>query len=281
MVERRSHVTDCPDQQRSGMQWFLDAAFPNGETVTIRAFTGESEASECPVGFRYLKSIRDNRSDLSAQTPILSPSNLNALASGLATVAAALSERTKQIWSHVNGRGLGVSTHLAVLERSVALGYGPASLASRSLTRLNEKWKNATSTPWFALLCAGVSFAALLVFTGAIAGVALTKQPVRMDMVPEARIEASAQREQFQPKPTARSYDNDPIATLIELTSHREGISAGPASLCTGPNEVEGTSTRMESAAAAVHLGLPRTLLDARSFATVPLSDRSTNGHFD
>ena len=115
---------------------------------------------------------------------------------------------------------------------------------------------------------AGVSFADLLVLTGAFVGMALTKQPVRMDMTERPRIGAITPREQSQL--IERHYDNDLIAVLIELTSQLEGTSVGPASLSTKPQEVE----RKDSAPAAVPLRLPGILLDARRFATMPLSDR-------
>ena len=208
----------------------------------------------------------------SAQAAILSSNNENAQASGLTTAAAALSERTKQVWSHVSGRGFDVQTCLAALE---ALACGLAFLMSGSLRWLSEKWKNATSSPWLALLCAGASFAALLVLTGAFAGMALTKQPVRMDITEGPRIGAITPRE--QPQLIDRNCDYDPIALIIELTSHPEATSAESAWLPTKPQEVE----RKDSAPAAVPLRLPRILLDARSFATVPLSDRPTNGYLD
>src|SRR5262249_28752634 len=152
-----------------------------------------------------------------------------------------------------------VQTCRAALE---ALACGLALLMSGPLRRLSEKWKNATSSPWLALLCAGVSFAALLVLTGAFVGMAFSKQPVRMDVTEGSRIEATTPREQSQLR--ERAYDNDLIAILIELTSPPESPSIEPASLPTRPEEAE----KKESAPAAVPLVLPGILLDARSFAT-------------
>jgi hypothetical protein len=191
MVERRSHVADSADPRRSGTGWFLNALFPNGKTAAIKGFAEGSGGSECP---------------------------------GLATVAAALSEPTKKVWRHVDGGGFAVQTCLAALELSIGLACGFASSASRLLTRLREKWENATTSPWFALLCASVSFAALLVLAGAFTGMALTKQPGRMG----PRIGAITPCVQSQS--IERKYDNDPIATLIELTSHPEATGAGPSS---------------------------------------------------
>ena len=274
MVERRSHVADSPQPRRLGMEWFLDAVFPNGRTVTIRGFAG-SEASECPGSFRYVKSAPDNCHALNAQAAIPASSNENARAFGLAIVAATLLERAKKIGRHASGRGFDVQTCPAAVEWSVALACGLASLASRSRGRLGEKWKSAVSSPWFALLCAGVSFAVLLLLTGAFAGMALTKQPARMDMTGGPPIAAITPREQSQL--LERKYDNDLIAVLIELTSHPGATGAGPASLSTTPEELE----RERSAPVSVPLRLPRILLDARSFATVPLNDRSTNNYSD
>jgi hypothetical protein len=274
MVERRSHVADSPEPRRLGMEWFLDAVFPNGRTVTIRGFAG-SEASECPGSFRYVKSAPDNCHALNAQAAIAASSNENARASGLAIVAATLFERAKKIWSHSSGRSFDVQTYPAAVEWSVALACGLASLASRSRGRLGEKWKSAVSSPWFALLCAGVSFAVLLLLTGAFAGMALTKQPARTDMTGGPPIAAITPREQSQL--LERKYDNDLIAVLIELTSHPGATGVGPASLPTTPEEAESE----RSAPVSVPLGLPRILLDARSFATVPLNDRSTNNYSD
>jgi hypothetical protein len=260
MVEHRSHVADCPDPRRLGMEWFLDAVFPNGKIVAIRGFAGGSEASECPGSFRYIKSTRDIGSGPGAQATILSSENSNVRALGLAAVAAALSKRMKQVWKHVNGRRFDVQTSPAALKCSIALACGLASIASGSLSRLRDKWENATSSPRFALLCAGVSFAALLLLTGAFAGMALTKQSRRSDMITERRIGGITSREKSQP--IARNFDSDLIAVLIELTSREE---------------VE----RQHSALAPVPLGLPRILLDGRSFATVPLNDRPPNSYFD
>src|SRR4029077_12153178 len=80
MVERCNHVADSPDPRRLGMEWFLDAAFPNGRTVTVRGFAGGFEASECPEGFRDIRSVPDNCRALSAQAAILSSTNENARA---------------------------------------------------------------------------------------------------------------------------------------------------------------------------------------------------------
>jgi hypothetical protein len=202
-----SHVADCSNPRRSGPGWFLDALFPNGKTVN----------------------------------------NANARTPGLATVAATLSERTKTIWRHMNGR-------------SVDVQAGLASLVPRSLNRVSEKWESATSSPWFALLCATVSFAVLLLLTGAFAGMALTKQPARTNMTAEPRTEAMTGRAKSQP--IERIHDNDLIAVLIELTSRDD--------------------VKMEhSAPPAVPLGLSRILLDPRSFATVPLKSWPTNGYLD
>jgi hypothetical protein len=87
---------------------------------------------------------------------------------------------------------------------------------------------------------------------------ALTKQPGRTDMGP--RIGGITSREKSQP--IQRNFDSDLIAVLIELTSREE---------------VE----RDHSAPPAVPPGLSRVLLDARSFATVPLKGWSTNGYVD
>jgi hypothetical protein len=102
------------------------------------------------------------------------------------------------------------------------------------LKRLSEKWRATTSSPWFALLCAGLSFAVLLVLTGAFAGAALTKQPVRMDMT---EVRSVSPRDRFQL--FERDYDNDPIATLIEQTSHPEATDIGSATPPRRPEEVE------------------------------------------
>jgi hypothetical protein len=185
MVERSSRVADSPDPRRLGTEWFLDAVFPNGKTVTIRGLARESEASERPVSFRYVKSTCDGRGGLGAQAAIggqLFPANLDV---------------------------------------AIASTPGLTAPVAKTPTRLSEKWRAATSSPWFPLLCAGGSFAALLVFTAVLAGAALTKQPARIDMtVP--RVEAST---------AERRNDDDPIAMLIERISvPEEGPSVGPAS---------------------------------------------------
>ena len=61
---------------------------------------------------------------------------------------------------------------------------------------------------------------------------ALTKQPVRMDMT---EVRAITPRGQFQL--IKRNYDNDPIAMLIERASHPEATD--PASLPSKSDEVE------------------------------------------
>jgi hypothetical protein len=157
----------------------------------------------------------------------------------------------------VNGRGFDVQTCLAALRWSKELESSLASLVSRSVTRLREKWENATPRPWFVLLCAS-GFAVLLLLTGGFAGMALTKQPSRTNMTVEPRTGGMTWRAKSQP--IERNYDNDLIAVLIELTSREE--------------------IRMEhSAPPAVPLGLSRILLDSRSFATVP--NWPTNGYGD
>ena len=260
MVERRSNLPDSHDPRRLGMEWFLDALFPNGKTVAIRGFAEGSEGSECSGRFRYVKSTRDHRSGPSAQAPILSPDNANARTPRLAIIAAVLSERAKQVWRHVNGRGFDVQTCLAAFGWSIELACGLASLVSRPLIRLREKWENAISSPWFPLLCASVSFAVLLLLTGAFTGMALTKQPGRANMTAEPRIRAMTSPEKSQP--IERNVDSDLIAVLIELTSHEE-------------------VDKNHSASPAVSSGLSRVLLEARSFATVPLKDWPTNGYVD
>jgi hypothetical protein len=266
MVERRSHVADSPDQQRSGTEWFLDAVFPNGKTITIRGFAGESEASECPGSFPYLGPAWADRGGLGAPATVLSSNNENARVLDSILVPAMSPERTAQVSSHTNGSGLDGQTFPATLKSLMPSTSRLALLASTSLTRFSEKWRTATTGPWFALMCAGASFAALLLLAGAFAGVALTKQPVRLDMTEGPRIGAITPREQSQL--SERNYDADLIALLIELTSYPSA---------TRPEEAE----RKHSAPDSVPLGLPRILLDARSFATVPLSDRPTNGYFD
>ena len=137
------------------------------------------------------------------------------------------------------------------------------SVANKSLKRLSDKSRAATSSPWFALICAGCCFAALLVFTGALAGMALTKQPGRTDMIAGPRIGGITSREKSQQ--IERNFDSDLIAILIDLTSREEAKRA----------------KREHSAPPAVPSAPPRILLDARSFATIPLNDRPTNGHID
>jgi hypothetical protein len=61
----------------------------------------------------------------------------------------------------------------------------------------------------------------LLVFTGVLAGVAVTKQPARIGLTTVPRAEAMT---------TARDYDHDPIAMLIDRTSVPEGPNVEPAS---------------------------------------------------
>jgi len=181
-------------------------------------------------------------------------------ASGLATVAATLSEQTKTICRHVNGKRFDVQTCLTALRRSIELARGLASLMSRPLNRIREKLENATSSPWFALSCASVSFAVLLLLTGAFTGMALVKQPGRTNMMVEPRTEAMTWR--AKSPPIERNYDNDLIAVLIELTSREDVKMEHPAP-------------------PAVPLGLSRILLDPRSFATVPLKNWPTNGYLD
>jgi hypothetical protein len=227
MVERRSHVAEGPDR-RLGTEWFLDAVFPNGKTVSIRASARASEAN------------------------FLSSSNENARASGSSIANGAI--RTNQAsMATCERRGFGVQTCLAVFGWSIELACGLAFLVSRPLIRLRK-------SPWFPLLCAGVSFAVLLLLTGAFTGMALTKQPGRTNMTAESRIEAITSREKSQP--VERNFDSDLIAVLIELTA-REEIQ------------------KQRARPPAVPLLPPRILLDARSFATVPLNDGPTNGYFD
>jgi len=218
MVERHSHVADSPDPRRLGMEWFLDAVFPNGRTVTIRGFARDCETSECPGGFRYVKSAPDSCRVLGKQATVLFSSNENVRTPSVTPVPVVSPERAPQILSN-----------LPCL----------MSIATRSLGRLTDKWRAATSSPWFPLLCAGVSFAVLLVVTGAFAGMALTKQPVRMDMTAGPGVGAITLRE--QPKLIRWSYDNDPIATLIERTSHPEP----PEPLPPTPEEVERALRRL------------------------------------
>jgi len=99
-----------------------------------------------------------------------------------------------------------------------------------ALTRLIEKWRAATLSPWFALLCAAGSFAALLVFTGVLAGLALTKQPTRIDMMTAPRVED---------RMAERNYDDDPIALLIERTSLPDGSGTAPTSSPPSPSAPE------------------------------------------
>ena len=194
MVERSSHVAESPDPGRSGTEWFLDAVFPNGKTVTIRGFAAESEASERPVSFRYAKSTCDG--------------------GGLGAHTAATSRRS-------TARASAATPVPATLVAANAPEPGLTALASKTLTRLSEKWRAATASPWFALLCAGGSFAVLLVFTGVLAGLAVTQQPARIDMTTVPRVETMR---------SERDYDHDPIAMLIDRTSVPEGPSVAPAS---------------------------------------------------
>jgi hypothetical protein len=150
--------------------------------------------------------------------------------------------------------------HRTTAIRGFELAYGLASLVAKALSRVREKCENAASSPWFALLCASVSFAVLLLLTGVLTGMALTKQPGRTNMLVEPRIGGITSRgksESFE-----RNYDNDMIGVLIELTSRQEVESE-------------------HSVPSVAPLGLPRILLDARSFATVPLDERRTHGYFE
>ena len=79
-------------------------------------------------------------------------------------------------------------------------------------------------------------------------------------MTAEPRIRAMTSPEKSQP--IERNVDSDLIAVLIELTSHEE-------------------VDKKHSASPAVSSGLSRVLLEARSFATVPLKDWPTNGYVD
>jgi hypothetical protein len=159
-------------------------------------------------------------------------------------------ERRGQFVDSPDPRRLGMQWFLDVL----------VSAANKSLKRLSNKSRAATSSPWFALICAGCCFAALLVFTGALAGMALTKQPGRTDMIAGPRIGGITSREKSPP--IERNFDSDLIAILIDLTAREE-------------------ARRKHSAPPAVPSGPPRILLDARSFATVPLNDRRTDGYSD
>jgi hypothetical protein len=200
MVERRSHVADSLDPRRPGIEWFLDVVFPNGSTVTLRGFAGGFEASKCPEDFRYIRSIPDNCRDFSKQVAILSSINANVRAPTLPAIPEP---------------------------------FALTSVTIRSVRRLSEKWRAATSSPWFALVCAGCSFAVLLLLTGAFVGMALTKQPVRMDVIAEPRIGVIMARDKFQL--IQWNYDSDPLAMLIERTSHPEPPALPPPT----PGEVE------------------------------------------
>jgi hypothetical protein len=200
MVERRSQFADSRDPRRLRTEWFLDALFPNGKTVAISGFAEGSEGNECPEGFRYIRSAPDNYCAFITQAAILSSTNENVQAPTLPAIPEP---------------------------------FALTSVATKSVRRLSEKWKASTSSPWFALMCAGCSFAVLLVLTGAFAGMALTKQPVRMDMTAGPRIGTITPRDKFQI--IQWNYDNDPIAMLIERTSHPEP----PAPLPPTPEEVE------------------------------------------
>jgi hypothetical protein len=253
MVERRSQLVDCPARRRLGTEWFLDAVFPNGKIIALRGFAEQSETSECSG--RYIKSTRDARTRPSDQI-ILPSANSNAQVCGSTVVAAALSQPATS--KHVDGRRFDVQTCLAALDWSIALARGLASLVPRSLSRLGKKYPKATSSPWFALLCASVCFAPLLLFTGLFTGMAITKQPGRTNMIAEPR--TGGMTWHAKSPPIERNYDNDLIAVLIELTEKVQSE---------------------HSASPAVSSGLPRILLEPRTFATVPFVDQPTNGYLD
>jgi len=219
MVKRHSLVVEGPASKGLGTEWFLEAVFPNGKAVVIRGLATD-DASECPGSFRYLKSTGDNPGDISAQTAIPASTLLNARASGSAPVSALLAARTREVSSYEDRTDLDGQTFAGSFERSIASASGLTSPAPKSLGRLREKWMAVTLSPWFPLMCAGVSFATLLVFTGILAGLAFTKQPVRVDTITWPGIGASTQHEQAQP--TERNYANDPIAILIERTLPRQ-----------------------------------------------------------
>jgi hypothetical protein len=219
MDERCSHVAESPKRRRLGTGWSLDAVFPNGETVMIRGIARECEASELPSSFRHLKSTCANSGgDLGARAALAR--DLRAKASD-STVAAPSPTRTGQVPSHVNDTVLEGQPFPETVEWPIPSAPGLIALASKIRTRVSEKWRAETSNPWFALLCASSSFAALLAFTIILAGVALTKQPARSGVVTVPRAEI---------RMIERNHDDDPIAALIEQTSAPEGPSVEPAS---------------------------------------------------
>ena len=266
MVDRSSHVAESPNPRRLGTEWFLDAVFPNGRAVTIRGLAGESEAGECSGSFRYVKSTCGSRGWLSPQAAVPVSRPFNARASDSPPVEATLPGRTKLVWSPMNGTGLDGQTLPATFERSPS---GLISLPFKSLRWLSEKWRAATSSPWFALVCAAGSFVALIAFTGVLAALALTVQPAGTDMVTGLRVGASMQHE--RPQAIERDYDNDPIAVLIERTSRPAGLGVGPASLSPTPAEVEreaqGKSKQVDSVPAATPTRLPDAPPAARASA--------------
>jgi hypothetical protein len=98
MVERSSDVAESPDRARSGTEWFLAAVFPNGKTVAIRGFARESEGSERPVSFRYVKSTCDVKARASVSTLPATLEAANAPAPGLTTLASKTLARLSEKW---------------------------------------------------------------------------------------------------------------------------------------------------------------------------------------
>jgi len=54
MAENSSHVTDNPDPRRSGAEWFLNAVFPNGKTVSTEGLRETLRRANAPPTFDLL-----------------------------------------------------------------------------------------------------------------------------------------------------------------------------------------------------------------------------------